>query len=45
MLGKNELNIKLILKILGSLLVIEGVFMLTSLPFSFYYRIFAYKKG
>jgi trk system potassium uptake protein TrkH len=38
MIGKTEINIKIILKILGFLLLVEGVFMLTSLPFSFYYR-------
>ena len=38
MIGKNELNIKIILKILGFLLLVEGIFMLTSLPFSFYYK-------
>lgn len=37
MLGKTEINAKLILKILGFLLIVEGLFMLTSLPFSFYY--------
>ena len=38
MLGKAELDLKLILKILGFLLMVEGVFMLTSLPFSYYYH-------
>jgi trk system potassium uptake protein TrkH len=38
MIGKTEINIKIILKILGFLLMVEGIFMLTSLPFSLYYR-------
>jgi trk system potassium uptake protein TrkH len=38
MIGKTEINIKIILKILGFLLIVEGIFMLTSLPFSLYYR-------
>ena len=38
MIGKTELNLKIILKILGFLLLVEGIFMLTSLPFSFYYN-------
>jgi len=38
MLGKSEINIKMILKILGFLLIVEGLFMLTSLPFSIYYH-------
>lgn len=34
----SSLNIRLILKFLGILLVIEGLFMLSALPFSFYYN-------
>lgn len=38
MLGKSDIDLKDILKILGFLLMVEGLFMLTCLPFSFYYR-------
>jgi trk system potassium uptake protein len=38
MIGKSEIHLKNILKILGLLLFVEGLFMLTSLPFSFYYH-------
>lgn len=33
----NKLNVKAILKVLGALIVIEGLFMLTALGFSWYY--------
>lgn len=34
----SSLNIKIIIKFIGILLVIEGLFMLSALPFSFYYE-------
>lgn len=33
----NKLNVRAILKVLGALIIIEGVFMLTALGFSWYY--------
>jgi trk system potassium uptake protein TrkH len=38
MIGKKEINLKIILKIMGFLLLVEGIFMLFSLPFSLYYQ-------
>ncbi|MFO7614336.1 MAG: potassium transporter TrkG [Bacteroidales bacterium] len=38
MLGKAELDIRLILNIMGFLLMMEGIFMLLGLPFALYYR-------
>ena len=37
MKSKKKINIQIVLKILGMLLVLEGIFMLISLPFSIYY--------
>jgi len=36
-LNVSKVNFKIILKILGVLLIIEGLFMFTALPFSYYY--------
>jgi len=38
MLGKAELDIRLVFNIMGFLLMMEGVFMLLGLPFALYYR-------
>ncbi len=38
MLSWTEVNIKLIVKVLGLLLVIEGIFMWLCIPFSLYYK-------
>ncbi|HOX77218.1 MAG TPA: TrkH family potassium uptake protein [Bacteroidales bacterium] len=38
MFGKSEINFRQILRLIGVILVIEGVFMLTGLPFSLYYQ-------
>jgi trk system potassium uptake protein TrkH len=38
MIGKLEIDLKLIFNLIGFLLVAEGLFMLLGLPFSFYYH-------
>lgn len=38
MLGKRDINAPIIIRIMGLLLLIEGVMMLTALPFSYYYQ-------
>ena len=38
MIGKAEINIKQVINLIGFFLVIEGLFMLLGLPFSFYYH-------
>ena len=38
MLGRKDVNIPIIIKIMSFLLLIEGVLMWTALPFSFYYH-------
>ncbi|MEA3479397.1 MAG: TrkH family potassium uptake protein, partial [Bacteroidota bacterium] len=37
-MNRAEINIKLILKVMGFLLVFEGLFMLLGLPFALYYN-------
>jgi len=38
MTGKAEINIKQVINLIGFFLVLEGLFMLLGLPFSFYYH-------
>lgn len=38
MLGPKEVNIKEVIRALSSLIMVEGIFMLFSIPFSIYYR-------
>jgi trk system potassium uptake protein TrkH len=38
MIGKAEINLKIIFNLIGFLLIVEGLFMLLGLPFSLYYQ-------
>jgi trk system potassium uptake protein len=38
MIGKSEIDLKVIFNLIGFLLFVEGFFMLSGLPFSFYFR-------
>ncbi len=38
MIGKTEIDLRQIIRLLGFILVVEGFFMLTGLPFSIYYN-------